>query len=134
MATPTDNIVPLTGNALIDGLTWGAAWDFAGGAHTLTYSLSLNDNPNGGAWSQAQAGAVRNALAAWSSVANITFVESGSGGVYVSSPADLAFILTGDELQSQLPGLIATGIPPSPSYVESLIASRGGSTFGISSA
>ncbi|MBI5790324.1 MAG: M10 family metallopeptidase C-terminal domain-containing protein, partial [Rhodocyclales bacterium] len=126
MATPTDNIVPLTGNALIDGLTWGSAWQFGGGAHTLTYSLSLNDNPNGGAWNQAQADAVRQALAAWSSVANITFVESGSSGVYASSAADLAFILTGNELQSQLPGLIALGIPPSPSYADSLIAAAGG--------
>lgn len=48
MTTPADNLVPLTGNALIDGLTWGAAWQFNGDAHTLTYSLSLNDNPNGG--------------------------------------------------------------------------------------
>lgn len=90
MATPTDNLVPLTGNALIDGLTWGAAWDFAGGAHTLTYSLSLNDNTNGGAWSVALLDAVRRALAAWSNVANLSFGESGSGGVYDQNPGDCA--------------------------------------------
>jgi len=124
MATPLDNLVPLTGNSLIDGLTWGSAWQFEDASHVLTYSLSLNDNPNGGAWNQTQADAVRRALAAWSSVANITFVETGSGTVYLDSPADLAFILTGNELHMQ--GLAALGIPPSPSFADAMLDAGGG--------
>jgi len=124
MTTAADNLVSLTGNPLIDGLTWGAAWDFSGDVHTLTYSLSLNDSPNGGAWTPALSNAVRLALAEWSNVANLTFVESGSGGVYDQSPADLAFILTGNEMQAQ--GVVGLGLPPSPSYADSLLAASGG--------
>ena len=125
MATPADNVVPLTGDPLIDGLTWGSAWQFDGGSHVLSYSLSLNDNPNGGSWSQAQADAVRNALAAWSNVANISFVESGSGTVYDQSPADIVITLTGNEMQSLLPGLIGFTLPPSPSFVDALLVAAG---------
>lgn len=77
MATPVDNVVPLTGDPLIDGLTWGSAWQFDGGSHVLTYSLSLNDNPNGGAWTTAMSDAVRRALGEWSNVARIPSAERG---------------------------------------------------------
>ena len=129
MTAAADNVVPLTGNPLIDGLTWGAAWQFGGGAQVLTYSLSLNDNPNGGAWNATMSNAVRAALAAWSNVANISFVESGSGTVYTQSTADLAFILTGNEMQSAVPGVVGLGLPPSPSFANSLLASGGGDRY-----
>jgi|GEM_PF-841706 len=126
MTTPVDNLVPLTGNPLIDGLTWGAAWQFDGTAHTLSYSLSLNDTPTmQPAWTVSLSDAVRRALAAWSNVANLSFVESGSGTVYDQSSADLAFLLTGNEMQTQMAGLVALGLPPSPSYVDSIISSPG---------
>lgn len=126
MVTATDNAVPLTGNPLIDGLTWGAAWQFGAAPHVLTYSLSLNDNPNGGAWSTAMSSAVGAALAAWSNVANISFLESGSGTVYTQSTADLAFILTGNELQTNVPGVVGLGLPPSPSFADTLLTTGGG--------
>ncbi len=97
MATPHDNVVPLTGNPLIDGLTWGAAWQFNGCAHTLTYSLSLNDSANGGAWTTALSDAALQVLTEWSNVANLSFVESGSDTVYRQSPADIAITLNGDK-------------------------------------
>ncbi|MBI5900194.1 MAG: M10 family metallopeptidase C-terminal domain-containing protein [Rhodocyclales bacterium] len=125
MATATDNAVPLTGNPLIDGLTWGAAWQFGAAPHVLTYSLSLNDNPNGGAWNTTLSNAVRAALAAWSNVANISFVEVGGGEVYLQSTADLAFMLTGNELQTGMPGLVGLGLPPSPSLANTLLAAGG---------
>ena len=125
MTAVADNVVPLTGNPLIDGLTWGAAWQFGGGAQVLTYSLSLNDNPNGGAWNTTMSNAVRAALAAWSNVANISFVESGSGTVYTQSTADLAFILTGNELQTEMPGAVGVGLPPSPSLANAWLAAGG---------
>lgn len=124
MATPIDNVVALTGDPLIDGLTWGAAWQFDGAAHTLTYSLSLNDTVgNQPPWTIALSDAARRALTAWSNVADLAFVESGGGEVYNLSPADLALLLTGNEMQSQSPGLIGLGLPPSPSYVDSIISS-----------
>ncbi|MCX7167908.1 MAG: M10 family metallopeptidase C-terminal domain-containing protein [Rhodocyclales bacterium] len=122
MTTPADNLVPITGNALIDGLIWGAAWQFGGGAHMLTYSLSLNDSPNNPAWTTALSNAARLALADWSNVANLTFVESGSGSVYRQSSADLALILTGNELQTNMAGLVGLGLPPSPSFADSFLA------------
>lgn len=122
MATPADNVVALTGNPLIDGLTWGAAWQFDGTAHTLTYSLSLNDTPTmQPAWTVELSNAVRRALTAWSNVANLSFVETGSGGIYDQSPADLAFLLTGNEMQTQMPGLVGIGLPPSPSFADSFL-------------
>lgn len=121
MTAAADNVVSLTGNPLIDGLTWGAAWQFGGGAQVLTYSLSLNDNPNGGAWNATLSDAVRAALAAWSNVANISFVESGSGTAFNLSTADLAFILTGNELPTNAPGVVGLGLPPSPSFANSLL-------------
>ncbi|MDP2133331.1 MAG: M10 family metallopeptidase C-terminal domain-containing protein [Sulfuritalea sp.] len=121
MATPTDNSVPLTGNPLLDGLTWGAAWRFDGGPQVLAYSLSLNDNPNGGSWTPALSDAARRALTEWSNVANLGFVEIGGGEVYDQSPADLAFILTGNEMQTRMPGLVGLGLPPSPSLADSIL-------------
>ncbi|MDZ4251029.1 MAG: M10 family metallopeptidase C-terminal domain-containing protein [Sulfuritalea sp.] len=121
MATPADNVVPLTGDPLIDGLTWGSAWQFDDGSHVLTYSLSLNDNPNGGEWTTEMSDAARRALTAWSDVANISFVESGSGTVYDQSPADIVISLTGNEMQSLLPGLVGFTLPPSPSFVDALL-------------
>ncbi|MDK9704684.1 MAG: M10 family metallopeptidase C-terminal domain-containing protein [Sulfuritalea sp.] len=124
MTTPVDNLVPLTGNPLIDGLTWGAAWQFDGTAHTLSYSLSLNDTLTmQPPWTPALTDAVRRALMEWSNVANLTFVESDSGTIYNASSADLAFLLTGNEMQTQMPGLVGLGLPPSPSYVDSIISS-----------
>jgi hypothetical protein len=35
---------------LVDGLVQGSAWQFGSGQRNVTYSLSLNDNPNGGSW------------------------------------------------------------------------------------
>src|SRR4051812_15255183 len=105
MATPVGNSIPLSGNALFDGLIEGGSWQFGGGPHTLTYSLSLNDSKGvSGAipWSTRpdMANAVAQALAAWATVANISFTQVGSGTVYTQSPADIAISLTGSDLQT----------------------------------
>ncbi|WP_417692148.1 matrixin family metalloprotease [Roseibium sp.] len=59
-----------TGNTYIDALLLGGKW----ATNTLTYNLSSS----GGAWSATEAAAVKNALAAWSNVADLTFVEVGT--------------------------------------------------------
>src|SRR6266850_2999252 len=114
MATPSDNTVPLTGDPLKDGLLQGSSWQFGGGSHVLTYSLSLNDSSNGGPWTAALTAAIQSALAAWSNVADLTFVEAGSGKPFFRSTADLAITLTGNDLGNAFPGLLGLGLSPSP--------------------
>jgi hypothetical protein len=125
MATAQDNTVPLTGNSLVDGLLQGSSWNFGFGARTLSYSLSLNDNPTGGAWTAALQSAIGTAFQVWANVANISFAAYGNGSVYTSSPADIAVILTGNELQSAFPGAIALGIFPSPNFGNTLLSTIG---------
>ncbi|MDP1612340.1 MAG: hypothetical protein Q8M11_14900 [Sulfuritalea sp.] len=64
---------------------------------------------------------MRQALTAWSNVANLAFVEIGGGEVYDQSSADFAFLLTGNEMQTQMAGLLALGLQPSPSFVDSIL-------------
>jgi serralysin len=116
MATPADNVVPLSGNSFIDGLIQGSAWQFGGGPHALSYSLSLNDSPNGGAWSGGLAAAVRLAFDNWSYVANLSFTETSDFTVFTQSTAEIAVTLTGDDIQQAIPGAVGLGIFPSPSY------------------
>jgi len=122
MATPTDNAVALTGDPLVDGLVQGSAWRFGDGPRAITYSLSLNDNPNGGDWTASLSAAVRKAFDAWAAVANVTFTEVAGGTVYTSSTADIALILTGNELQQNTSGeAVSLGIFPSPAFSERLL-------------
>lgn len=100
MATPLSHSAPRTGNVFIDAMLEGGSWRFSG-AHTLTYSFSLNDTPGmQPAWTADLKAAVVRGFAAWSAVADLQFVEAGSGTVYTQSPADLAIALTGTELQT----------------------------------
>src|SRR5688500_17851082 len=125
MATPVSNAVGLSGDPRIDGLVQGSAWQFGAGPSVLTYSLSLNDTLTYGSFATDTrfADAVRSALAAWSNVANITFVESGSGTVFTSSTADIAFTLTGQDLEAS--GAAALGFFPSPEFANAALADSG---------
>jgi len=116
MATAVSNAFGLTGIAQIDALAQGAAWTFPG-ARTLTYSFSINDTPSGGTWSAYPliAHAVTQAIQAWASVINVSFVESGSGTIFTASGADIAVTLTGNELTQAL-GAIGLGIIPDPAF------------------
>ena len=126
MATPVSNSIALTGNPFVDGLVQGSSWQFGGGPHTLTYSLSLNDTPVGGNWTQRSdmAVAVIQAAAAWSNVANISFVQSGSGGVFTASTADIAVGLTGDDLTNAF-GAIGLGLFPDHGFAADFAAGVG---------
>lgn len=129
MATPVANSIPLSGNPFIDGLTQGSSWQFAAGPRVITYSLSINDTPDaagqplGGTWSANPAlhDAVDRAFAAWASVANVTFQKISIGDVYSQSPADIAVVLTGNELGAEIN---AVGIFPDPAYVDRAFGER----------
>ena len=135
MATAVSNSAPLPaidgGNGSlfdeqINGLAQGGAWQFGTGARTLTYSFNINFDlgfgggivpGSGGNWTTPLVEAVNRALAEWSNVANISFQNIASGTYYFESNADLAFTLTGADLQSdpETPAL-ALGIFPDNSF------------------
>ena len=127
MATPVSNSVALPaidgGNGtltdeFINGLVQGSSWQFVGGPRTLTYSFNLNDGP-GGPFTGAFVDAVNRALAEWSNVANISFQNIASGSFYYQSQADIAFTLTGFELQRDL-GAVGLGVFPDPVFANTL--------------
>jgi len=77
-----------TGNNAIDALVYNSWTGVAGASVTLTYSF-LTRSPSGAsaddrngfrAMTEAQQGAVREALAKWAAVANVTFEQTASGG------------------------------------------------------
>ena len=132
MATPVSNSVALPaidgGNGTIadeaiNGLVQGSSWQFGGGPRVLTYSFNLNDGP-GGAFTSSFIDAVNRALVEWSNVANINFRNVASGTLYFESQADIAFTLTGDDLQLGL-GAIGLAIFPDPAFANLLRASAG---------
>jgi hypothetical protein len=123
MATPVGNSVSPSGDPYIDGLVQGSSWSFSG-SPVLTYKL--HEEPGvliDGTWSNPSA--VNQAMNAWGNVANISFQSLGTGGSFLTSPADLAVTATGDSLlvitYSNDPPSFATGlaIPPDPNFADS---------------
>ena len=126
MAKPADNRVALTSNPLIDGLTQGSAWTFSG-AHVLTYSFSLDNEPTTRVqWTAAWKSAFTAALTEWSNVANLSFTEAGSGSNFNVSTADIAVTLTSDDLELDFAGL---GIFPSPHLANLLTSQSDGFSY-----
>ena len=115
MARPVSDSVRLTGDTRIDLVTQGSSWSFGDGPRVLTYSFSLTDEAYKPTWTGAQKTAFRQALAAWSDVANIKFVERGSGGVFLNSQANIAVTLERTDIS--LRGL---GIFPDPDIADTL--------------
>ena len=115
MARAVSDSVPLTGDTRIDRVTQGSSWTFGGGPRVLTYSFSLTDEAYKPEWTDAQKTAFKQALAAWSNVANIKFVERGSGGVFLDSQANIAVTLERTDIS--LRGL---GIFPDPDIADTL--------------
>ncbi|MFO1067858.1 MAG: matrixin family metalloprotease [Geminicoccaceae bacterium] len=71
MAFSAPDSVSRTGNAYVDALLWGDAWDQAGGPITYAFSDSYY------AWEPAEKAAFAAALAAWADVADLTFRRVG---------------------------------------------------------
>jgi Ca2+-binding RTX toxin-like protein len=118
-AIPTSNIYPLTGTPELDGLTQGSAWQFTG-ARVLTYSFNnvVEEGMTlGGVWTDGQKDALREALLAWETVANIHFVEIPGSDTIENNTANIAFGHTG----SWLSPAIGLGVFPSPDYVNLLL-------------
>jgi Ca2+-binding RTX toxin-like protein len=116
VAIPVADNIPLTGDRRLDYLLQGSSWTFEG-PRVLTYSFSLNDEPgNQPAWTSTQKTAFRQALTAWSNVADIRFVEEGTGSIITQSPADIAAIVLRDD-----PYLFALGIFPDPELVDDVL-------------
>ncbi|MGZ8201819.1 MAG: M10 family metallopeptidase C-terminal domain-containing protein, partial [Burkholderiales bacterium] len=106
-------------------LTQGSSWQFGSGSRIISYSFSVNDTGRGGIWasSPALANAGRDALSAWSSVANVTFVESDSGTVFTTSTSDIAITLTGNDLEQI--GAVGLTFFPSPAFADILSSAIG---------
>jgi serralysin len=116
MATPLSDFIPLTGDLRQDQLVQGSSWTFAG-EQVLTYSFSVNDEPgNQPAWTATQKSVFRQALTAWSNVADLRFVEVESPNLVIESPADLAVTL----LRAH-PEVAALGIFPDPDFADQLL-------------
>ncbi|HWD22274.1 MAG TPA: M10 family metallopeptidase C-terminal domain-containing protein [Burkholderiales bacterium] len=115
MATAVGSSIALTGDARIDGLLQGGAWQFSGPA-LLTYSFSANTEPGDPVWSSypALAAAFAAAATAWSNVANVAFAEAGTGSVITQSPADIAVALENDPTVP----LVALSVFPDPQFVD----------------
>jgi serralysin len=93
--TPTDGA-----NPWIDSLVWGGAWASAGPKVTITYALKSGLDPNqtsnpasGKIWADVEATAMRQAVAAWETVANVDFVERSPA----KSGTDMWFWLLDDK-------------------------------------
>jgi hypothetical protein len=120
-ATPVSNAIPLTGTATLDGLIQGSAWQFSG-ARVLTYSFNdvIDEGTTnlGGPWTETQKDAVREALLAWETVANVSFFEIPGSITIENNTANIAFGHVGDFLYPAA-GL---GIFPSPDFANQFLA------------
>ena len=75
------------GNVYLDSLIWGCGWSYATSPTPITYSFGSGDLPamdssigafTGGVWTDTEKDAFRMALANYSSVCNLQFVESNA--------------------------------------------------------
>lgn len=119
-AVPTHDAIPLLGDAYLDGILQGSAWVDGGGSVTLTYSFYEDPSGGGAFWSPGEQKGFRAALEAWSSVADIHFVEIPRAGDDVMfSNADINFVSAGF---SGTDGLLGIGYFPDPDYIDDLLA------------
>ena len=115
-ATPTSNIIPLSGDPLIDGLVQGGAW-IDGGPVTLTYAFYAD---GGRGFNLNASDNITAALNSWAAVANISFQQvEATGDAFETSNADMAIISAGF---SGVVGLLGIGFFPDPAYVDSDMA------------
>ena len=87
MATADPGSVARTGNAYVDSLLWGDAWDQSSGPITYAFAETYYTDP----WFGSERAAFSKALTAWSDVANLSFRASSN---WLTS--DLAFFSVGD--------------------------------------
>ncbi|HKO87766.1 MAG TPA: matrixin family metalloprotease, partial [Burkholderiales bacterium] len=116
MATPVHNyvpeLIPNTGNALIDGLIQGGAWYYGGPTQPtiLTYSFHTETSMD---WTSSWQSMINQAFASWSAVANVTFTKISAPASYADTNADIAFTFLGYD-----PGAFAQGMFPDPVFAD----------------
>src|SRR5258706_9480204 len=128
MAIPVSDSVSLpvvdSGNGtltdeFVNILVQDSSRQFGDGPRVLTYSFSVYDDP-AYAWTAQLKNAFLQALDSWSNVANLSFVEAGSGTVFLASTADLAATLSGTDLHEA--GLAALTFLPDADAADALRA------------
>jgi serralysin len=115
MAYAQGDVVALTGDPRIDGLTQGSEWGFTG-SRLITYSFY---NTEYGSWTSAETGALKSALQTWSNVADIHFAQVSASGTFATSTANMALIPYGDF------GASAVGLFPDPAFADQFLADNG---------
>jgi len=115
MAYAQGDVVALTGDPRIDGLTQGSEWEFTG-SRLITYSFY---NTEYGSWTSAATGAFKSALQTWSNVADIHFAQISATGTFATSTANMALIPYGDF------GASAAGLFPDPAFSDQFLADNG---------
>ncbi|MBL8491699.1 MAG: hypothetical protein JNM82_13045, partial [Rhodocyclaceae bacterium] len=122
LADPIGDAVPLSGNPQIDGLVQGGRWVSPGeGPTTISYAFTLTDSLLG--WSEEWKDVVRTALARWSDVADILFVETDEAGQSSGAVSDLAFML--DSLNIPGVDLYGLGVFPDPEFADAFLRGIG---------
>ena len=116
---PVGDAIALTGDAFIDGLTQGGAWQFPE-QRILTYSLNSNFEPGFPVkhWTPALIAAIDRAFDVWSQIIDVDFQRIDSGQYYFQSMADLSVNVAGNELA----GLAGAGVFPDPYAADVLLA------------
>ncbi len=94
MATTRTSLVPLSGNAALDGLLDRSGWVKDGDTVALTWSA----HNSVGTWTAAELVLVERAFTAWSNVANIEFTKVPGGSTVLRTGADIGFVASGTQL------------------------------------
>jgi serralysin len=107
-----------TGNIYIDALVWGSSWaSLPGPTVNLTWrAVTMADTYRGlavgPAWTAFELGQLRQALQAWSNVANITFTEVNAG------TTDLDYVKVSDLLMTAMAEKTVAGFHEVPAEME----------------
>lgn len=96
MAVTPNGVVTPTGDDNYDALLWGTKWDSVSGPLTITYAYYTDSEYSTKKWGAADKIGFKQALDAWSAVANINFVEiEPNGAEYRTSNADMSITFQG---------------------------------------
>ncbi|MBL8486758.1 MAG: M10 family metallopeptidase C-terminal domain-containing protein, partial [Rhodocyclaceae bacterium] len=119
LASPVGNGAGLTGNPLLDGLMQGGRWVSPGeGPTEISYAFTWTEDAV--IWNDPWKDVIRSALAKWSEVADIRFVETVESENTEFAAADMAFTL----FSISVPGADIYGLSffPDPVVADGILA------------